>query len=269
MRRALAFGLVVTLGAGCGAKVTVDQGSGGAASTGTSTGTVNAGGSTSTGTGPQICGGKQGLQCGPTQWCKWDQPGSCGNFDGAGTCQPRPQGCTADCPGVCGCDQQFYCNACGAEASGIDVSNQGLCSVVIDAGGFPELAAYQLATNVPRYAIAMTEAAANRCTWLVVAADGGAGFAIQSTMGWNVEAAFVTNQATDCKGPPGNFPMPAGTVAKADSGTGSLKQDSASFPCFVSVHVTLKLTPFDTWVPPVQSIDADQLLIQGGGCGGG
>lgn len=29
--------------------------------------------------------------------------------------------CTMDCPGVCGCDDKFYCNSCIAAQSGIAV----------------------------------------------------------------------------------------------------------------------------------------------------
>jgi hypothetical protein len=35
--------------------------------------------------------------------------------------------CTEDCPQVCGCDHQTYCNACKAESVGIRVDYSGPC----------------------------------------------------------------------------------------------------------------------------------------------
>lgn len=42
---------------------------------------------------------------------------------GPGVCSPRPESCTEDCPGVCGCDGLFYCNACMAHAKGVSVDS--------------------------------------------------------------------------------------------------------------------------------------------------
>jgi hypothetical protein len=247
----------LALAAACGGNVVVDPGAGGAGS----------GGGGGSGPGPQVCGGKQGLQCPTGQWCKWDPPGSCGSSDGTGTCQPAPTACTADCPGVCGCDGLFYCNACGAEAAGTDVSSAFNCGPIEDGGPPPaEYAAYVLATNLPRYAIAKTELAENRCTWVIVSLGPGVGFPIQTTMGWSVETLFVTDAASDCKGPPGGFPMPSGQGAKPSDATGSVKQDQTMNPCFVSVHLTLTFEPAAPWVPPQEALDADMLPIQGA-CG--
>ena len=35
--------------------------------------------------------------------------------------------CTSDCPGVCGCDGNFYCNECVANSKGIRVVSDGPC----------------------------------------------------------------------------------------------------------------------------------------------
>ena len=39
----------------------------------------------------------------------------------------RPDFCTEDCPGVCGCDRLTYCNRCIAASMGIDTLSDGVC----------------------------------------------------------------------------------------------------------------------------------------------
>jgi hypothetical protein len=41
----------------------------------------------------------------------------------SGSCFTRPPQCTRDCPIVCGCDGNFYCNACIANAWGLDIAS--------------------------------------------------------------------------------------------------------------------------------------------------
>jgi len=72
------------------------------------------------------CGGFPGFACLPGSWC--DYASGCGFDDGTGVCTPVPGACTADCPGVCGCDGMTYCNACTAAASGVDVLRDGPCT---------------------------------------------------------------------------------------------------------------------------------------------
>jgi len=76
--------------------------------------------------GGAACGGLAGVQCAADEWC--DFPDGCGYPDALGVCKKRPEGCTADCPGVCGCDGKFYCNVCSANGLGIDTSNDTSCS---------------------------------------------------------------------------------------------------------------------------------------------
>ena len=73
------------------------------------------------------CGGcATNADCLPRELCLHPS-GTCG---GPGVCEPRPEGCTADCPGVCGCDGTTYCNACNAAAAGVGVSDdRSLCDV--------------------------------------------------------------------------------------------------------------------------------------------
>lgn len=61
--------------------------------------------------------------CAHDEYC--DYPGNtCG---GEGECRPRPNDCTGDCVGVCGCDGNDYCNACTAAAAGVDIAYEGHC----------------------------------------------------------------------------------------------------------------------------------------------
>jgi hypothetical protein len=66
------------------------------------------------------CGGA----CDDGEYCDYDAD-TCGGGEGA--CAPRPDECTDDCPGVCGCDGEDYCNACDAAAAGVDVAYEGEC----------------------------------------------------------------------------------------------------------------------------------------------
>lgn len=68
---------------------------------------------------PPTCDGDR--PCGDDFYCDAE---TCG---GEGVCRPRPAGCTEDCPGVCGCDGETYCNACHAAADGVDVAHEGTC----------------------------------------------------------------------------------------------------------------------------------------------
>lgn len=92
-------------------------------------------GQASGGEGP-TCGGFIGAVCEEDQWCDYPDDGLCGNADATGTCRARPEVCTRDCPGVCGCDGRFYCNACTANNLGVDVSQETDCP---EAGGLGAL----------------------------------------------------------------------------------------------------------------------------------
>lgn len=73
------------------------------------------------------CGGISPTACGEGFYCDYEQD-VCGNNDNFGYCTARPTACDENCPGVCGCDGQFYCNSCIAASMGIDVSANGTCT---------------------------------------------------------------------------------------------------------------------------------------------
>jgi hypothetical protein len=75
------------------------------------------------------CGGFAGLRCPSpdTMFCDYADEAACGVGDATGVCTPRPDACTKDCPGACGCDGKSYCNACEANRAGTDVNPRGVC----------------------------------------------------------------------------------------------------------------------------------------------
>lgn len=82
-----------------------------------------------------FCGGRGGMACDDASYCDFDA--GCGFDDGGGVCRPRPSGCPRDCPGVCGCDGETYCNDCIAASMGVDVLRDGPCESSGDScGGF-------------------------------------------------------------------------------------------------------------------------------------
>ncbi|MEZ4442997.1 MAG: Kazal-type serine protease inhibitor domain-containing protein [Polyangiaceae bacterium] len=74
-----------------------------------------------------VCGGLAAIPCAFGEFCYYAPGDGCGFDDGTGICQTLPQGCTEDCPGVCGCDGQDYCNECQANAMGVSVASSGAC----------------------------------------------------------------------------------------------------------------------------------------------
>lgn len=114
-----------------------DGGTGGTTTTGGTGGTggtVTTGGTGGTG-GNTVCGGLGNPACADAEYCDFPDDAMCGAADDTGLCEPKPEGCTADCPGVCGCDGQFYCNACVAAQAGVDVDPNASCTPQEACGG--------------------------------------------------------------------------------------------------------------------------------------
>ena len=129
--------------------------------------------------------------------------------------------------------------------------------------------AFNLATNLPRYVIFKAEPAANRCVELMVSMSGGPGIGIKTVNGWTVDQALVTAHASDCALDANGYPIVTMMSTTAQSGSGTLDQQPAGFqPCLASVHATLTFPAGSPWAPPVDMLDADNLAVQGGGCGG-
>ena len=80
-----------------------------------------------------VCGTRGAQPCDEPLFCKWEMDAQCGRADRPGACAERPDFCPMDCPQVCGCDDQSYCNACGAWTAGVSVDHEGPCAG--DGGG--------------------------------------------------------------------------------------------------------------------------------------
>jgi hypothetical protein len=79
------------------------------------------------GTAAQLCGGFAGLTCPPDQFCDFPPATRCGSGDQTGTCEPRPDFCTAQYDPVCGCDGQTHSNRCAAASAGVSIAHDGEC----------------------------------------------------------------------------------------------------------------------------------------------
>ena len=264
MRHALSSLLAAAaITAGCGGNVLVDStGSGGTGNTGAGGiggfgGIGGTGGTGNTGGVYPACGGDFGSQCPPDMWCDYADGFTCGDLGVDGTCMPKPSGCPADCPGVCGCDGFFYCNACGAQQAGVDVDTSLDCGATMD-----EYSATYLPTGAIRYAIFKAEPAEDRCLVIVVGTGSGIP-GVDITMGWGVENVIITPSAKDCA--IGSDWWPPAIGVKTDLIKGSIKHDNIEWPCAVSVDVVVGFPPGGpSWVPAEDFMKANSVTIAGG-----
>ncbi|WP_437739158.1 hypothetical protein WMF39_25800 [Sorangium sp. So ce1504] len=249
----------------CGGTVDMPSGSGGSAGagdTGDSGSTGGAGGSassTSSGATPLACGGRSGGICGEEDFCDFPDD-SCGTFDTLGRCSPRPGGCTKDCPGVCGCDGQFYCNACVAQQAGVDISDNASCvetevgryTATYWPGGYDHLTIYKARPEADLCVMLYAEAPSRQSP---------AGFDIVTVPEmWSVSRILMSKGAADCT-PEGLGS--AGAAVSATGATGSLTMElltGTAAPCTVDVDITVTF-PED---PATDHLRATDLIVDAG-----
>jgi hypothetical protein len=73
------------------------------------------------------CGGRAGA-CEAGLFCNFTADFDCGEADGMGVCEMRPEICSRIFMPVCGCDGNDYSNACEAQRAGADVRSDGMCA---------------------------------------------------------------------------------------------------------------------------------------------
>lgn len=241
-----ALTIFIGLLSGCGGNVILDDptttGAGGGAATSTSSTTDPP---TTTATTSE-CGGKKGLTCPPGMWCNYPPDTVCGCCDMTGTCEIEPQDCPFDCPGVCGCDGNTYCNECEAHQAGVEVDPSVSCASP------PPYALYILGDSPSHFVIFRTEGVT--CTRVIFSISGlPAPYSADITMPWHIESAVITNTPTDCELGSDQLPVPAkDKVVVADTVTGTLKVDTvpSNLVCGADASLSLKFPPGGAWVPP-------------------
>lgn len=74
------------------------------------------------------CGTRGSAKCEVGQFCNYAPESSCGSNDVGGVCQPFSAACSDGAKPVCGCDARSYPSACHANALGVSVLHDGLCT---------------------------------------------------------------------------------------------------------------------------------------------
>ena len=87
-------------------------------------GDVDADGGVSMG---KLCGTRGAGACEADEFCNFEPDKDCGATDRGGSCEVKPDACTADYTPVCGCDDKTYGNACMAAADGRMTWTPGEC----------------------------------------------------------------------------------------------------------------------------------------------
>jgi len=205
------------------------------------------------------CGGITGEVCEADEWCDFPDD-LCGGADGLGTCQPRPQGCPADCPGVCGCDGAFHCNACSAQAEGTDVSALAQCRED-DA----DYSAEAFFGGLDHLILTKVDAVRDVCVSVHLArpTESAPEMQFATPEEWGVQDAFISNSPADCDG----LGDPPGLTVFATGGAGTVTFNvppDGVFPCDITVHGELYFPPDEPFVLATEPLDADMVLVEGG-----
>jgi hypothetical protein len=257
---AAAGSLAVLLGSGCSSSVETEGSTGSPGGSSTATGGGGGTGGAGGGGSMKMCGGFAGLTCDADEVCDYSDD-SCGSADASGVCEPRPDSCIQDCPGVCGCDGNFYCNLCTAHAAGVDTSASMSCA---QASG--EYSAEAFFGGLDHVLVKKADKARDVCVSLHLArpAQNSPEFAFTMPMDWGVQNAEISNMAADCYAPPGQT---MGKTVSATGGMGTISftaQPGGFIPCNVSVKGSLAFPGGEAWVQPSEALDAVDVVVKNG-----
>jgi len=259
MRSLLLFAVALPSLIVCCDSIIVQSGTGGAPPAGTSTttsSTTTSSTATGTPTGPPTnlpCGVGQ-PPCPPYEYC--EIPGDV--CDAQGTCATKPTTCDDDCPGVCGCDGNDYCNECVAKANGTDVVS---CN-----GAMVEYAAAAWPGGLDHIIIMKANYTDNTCWRIYLDAPITGFYSITVPSPWGISSIVPTNDVTDCL----DWQAPQqGQNAVPFIGIGSISWQLGSgmfYPCELNIDASVA---FEDPPPPNIQINetfAAQNVVVVGGC---
>lgn len=224
---------------------------------------VDAGGDTAI--APVTCG-QPGSLCTGGEWCAYSLVGTCGREGRTGECRARPANCSNECPVVCGCDGQVYCNACLAQAAGNDVDKNRAC---IPPGG--EVTAYALTGDPEKIAVFKKDATRNICMRLTLIRRLGTRFGLDVPAAWGVESGEITHDVGDCSITVTGLPLtPKGVAISPNGGQGTITfsaqaSSTGNVPCTLSIGARLAFEPTAeySWVPNVEVVTAQNVSVAG------
>jgi hypothetical protein len=240
----------------CGDEVTVKHaGDGGADPVATTTTTTTTATTTTAPPSNKPCGPGQ-PPCPPTEYC--DMPGSACSVQG--NCAARPRDCNEDCPGICGCDGQNYCNACLAHAAGVDDSGAS-CS----AGDY-SYAAAAWPGGLDHIIIMRADNTNDTCVRVYIDAPITGSYPITTPSSWGVSQVDASASASGCLDSQSAM---MGAPATTNSASGSIDWQLAAgmyYPCTLDIDVALTLQ-----APPPGGLDTTEMLeavaiVVDGGC---
>jgi hypothetical protein len=245
-----------TGGGGAGQAGVTSSGNGGAVASAT-VANASSGNVATTGAGGQACQGSRDPACDEASYC---QPAT-DSCKGDGSCLPRPEACTEDCPGVCACDGKEYCNACRANEEGVAVAPDAECAPE-PADGY---AAYYLPGGLDHIIITKKDSGQNACLRMQLDSPSVVGqYMIPSPQSWAVSLISVTNNAADCDD---INKQPSGQQGWATSAQGNVKwhvPNGKKLPCDLSVEVLVSFAAPPPGVANNQAMKAAMVPVQGG-----
>jgi hypothetical protein len=136
--------------------------------------------------------------------------------------------------------------------------------------GESSYAAYNLFTGAPRFAIFKADPARELCVRVVILWAGPEG-TVDLQEALPAENVSVSHRAADCAPGDGGTPPSLeaqGVSAQSVTGTATVRRypEATGDRWTVSIDGVITFPPDEAWVPPTESLEADELEIVGGCC---